>query len=87
MDFYDLANLQVHLGVLNRLEFQNSKNIYGAEVHIIRLGGIAMATNPFELFFEYGNQIKARSKAEQTFIVQLACGCEDYLPTKKAEAG
>ncbi len=87
VDFYDLANLQVHLGILNRLEFQNSNSIYGAEVHIVRLGSIVMATNPFELFLEYGNRIKARSRAEQTFIVQLACGCEDYLPTKKAEEG
>ena len=87
IDFYDVANLQVHLGTLNRLEFQNIKNVYAAEVHIIRLGDVAFATNPFELFLDYGNQIKARSRAQQTFIVQLACGCEDYLPTKKAEDG
>ena len=87
IDFYDVANLQAHLGILNRLEFQNVKNVYGAEVHIIKLGNIAMATNPFELFLDYGNQIKARSKAEQIFLVQLACGCEDYLPTEKAEEG
>lgn len=61
--------------------------VYGAEVHIIRLGDIARATNPFDLFLDYGNQIKARSEAHQTFLVQLACGCEDYLPTEKAEKG
>ena len=44
-----------------------------------------MATNPFELFLDYGNQIKARSAAEQTFLVQLANGAEGYLPTAKAE--
>ena len=58
-----------------------------AEAHIIRLGSIAIATNPFELFLDYGNQIKARSLAEQTFLVQLACGHEGYLPTEKAEKG
>jgi hypothetical protein len=56
-------------------------------VHIIRLGTIAIATNPFELFLDYGNQIKARSLAEQTFLVQLANGTEGYLPTEKAEKG
>ena len=55
------------------------------EIHVIRLGTIAMATNPFELFLDYGNQIKARSDAEQTFLVQLANGAEGYLPTAKAE--
>ena len=34
---------------------------------------------------DYGNRMKARSYAEQTFIVQLACGSEGYLPTEKAE--
>lgn len=56
-------------------------------MHIIKLGTIAIATNPFELFLDYGNQIKARSHAEQTFLVQLACGAEGYLPTEKAENG
>ena len=57
------------------------------EVHIARFGDIAFATNAFELFLDYGNQIKARSKAMQTFIVQLACGSDGYLPTEKAEKG
>ena len=48
---------------------------------------IAIATNPFELFLDYGNKIKARSFAEQTFLVQLANGTEGYLPTEKAEKG
>ena len=87
VDYNDAAKLQVHLGILNRLELQNIKNVIDAEVHIIKLGSVAMATNPFELFLDYGNQIKARSKAEQTFLVQLACGISGYLPTKKAEDG
>jgi len=56
-------------------------------VHIIRMGTIAIATNPFELFLDYGNQVKARSLAEQTFLIQLANGSEGYLPTEKAEKG
>ena len=62
-------------------------DIYPTEVHVIRLGSIAIATNPYELFLDFGNQIKARSLAEQTFLIQLCCGSEGYLPTKKAEAG
>ena len=57
------------------------------EAHVVRLGNIVFATNPFELFLDYGNQMKARSRAEQTFVVQLANGIEGYLPTKKAENG
>lgn len=87
VDFNDAAKLQVHLGILRRMEIQDKMDIVNIESHIIRLGTVAFATNPFELFLDYGNQIKARSKAEQTFIVQLANGSEGYLPTEKAEKG
>lgn len=87
VDYNDVANLQIHLGVLRRMEVQEDFNVIPLEIHIIRLGSIAIATNPFELFLDYGNQIKARSNAEQTFLIQLANGCEGYLPTEKAEKG
>ena len=87
VDFNDAAHLQVHLGILRRMELQEKVDIVETEVHIIRLGDIAFATNPFELFLDYGNQIKARSFAQQTFLIQLACHSEGYLPTKKAESG
>ncbi len=87
VDYVDAAKLQVHMGIIKRQEVQEIQNTLDTEVHIIRLGNIAFATNPFELFLDYGNQIKARSRAEQTFLVQLANGGEGYLPTKKAENG
>ena len=87
VDYNDAAALQVHLGILRRAELQDKMDILDTEVHIIRLGTVAIATNPFELFLDYGNQIKARSLAEQTFLVQLANGTEGYLPTEKAEKG
>lgn len=87
VDFNVAAHLQVHLGILRRIEVQEKIDVVDTEVHIMRLGTIAIATNPFELFLDYGNQIKARSNAEQTFLIQLACGTEGYLPTEKAEQG
>ncbi|MDD4789138.1 MAG: hypothetical protein PHO07_18380, partial [Pirellulales bacterium] len=42
-------------------------------------------TNPFELFLDYGIQIKGRSPAIQTFVVQLA-GPGSYLPSARAMA-
>lgn len=66
---------------------QETVDVYPTEVHIARFGDVAFATNAFELFLDYGNQIKARSHAQQTFIVQLACGSDGYLPTEKAEKG
>ena len=56
-------------------------------MHVIRLGDVAIATNPFELYVDYGVQIQARSSAVQTFLIQLATsGREDafYVPTQRA---
>lgn len=85
VDYNDVAFLQVHLGVIARFEMQDYLETLDTEIHVIRLGTVAFATNPFELFLDYGNQIKARSLAEQTFLIQLANGAEGYLPTEKAE--
>ena len=87
LDFNDAAKLQIYLGTLRRFKLQEQMDIWNTEVHIIRMGTVAFATNPFELFLDFGNQIKARSKAEQTFLVQLANGAAGYLPTEKAEKG
>ncbi len=87
VDYNDAAKLQRYVGILQRMEAQDVYDTLDTEVHIMRLGTIAIATNPFELFMDYGNQIKARSLAEQTFLIQLANGAEGYLPTEKAERG
>ena len=59
---------------------------YETEIHVLRLGDSVICTNQFELFTDYGIRIQARSKALQTFVVQLA-GPGTYLPTEKAIAG
>ncbi|MBR5738587.1 MAG: hypothetical protein IKY02_01195 [Lachnospiraceae bacterium] len=87
VDYNDAAHLQVDLGTVRRFYLQETCDILNVEVHTLRIGSVAFATNPFELFLDYGNQIRARSNAEQTFLIQLACGAEGYLPTEKAEQG
>ncbi len=71
--------------VIRRYDTQLTEPFYPMTLHVIRLGDIAIATNSFELYLDYGIQMKARSRAEQTFIVQLA-GRGTYLPTAKAVA-
>jgi len=46
-----------------------------------------MATNPFELFLDYGLRIEARSRPILTFLVQLSDASCGYLPTDKAVKG
>jgi hypothetical protein len=72
--------------IIDRYETQKTDPWYDAEIHVLRLGDIAICTNPFELFLDYGVQMKARSKALQTFVIQLT-GRGMYLPTEQAVHG
>ncbi|MCF6333800.1 MAG: hypothetical protein L3J11_11000 [Draconibacterium sp.] len=56
------------------------------EIHVVRIGDMVIATNPFELYLDYGIRIKERSPAIQTFLVQLS-GSGTYVPTKRSIAG
>lgn len=51
---------------------------------ILRIGDLAVATNPFELYLEYGQRIKARSPATQTIAAELTNDSLGYLPTRDA---
>ena len=59
---------------------------YEVEVHVLRIGDAVVCTNPFELFTDYGIRIKARSKAVQTFVVQLV-GRAAIFPRRGPSAG
>ncbi|MBR5339040.1 MAG: hypothetical protein IK150_03055 [Lachnospiraceae bacterium] len=83
----DMAAMHVYAGTAARYENQQTQDLFPIEEHIIRLGSVALATSPFELFLDYANQIRARSLAKQTFLVQLTNGEAGYLPTLKAEKG
>ncbi len=83
----DMAALHIFGGIMNRFEIQEEQQFYTSEIHVVRFADIAIATNPFELFLDYGNLIKARSAATQTILIQLANDSGGYLPTEKAERG
>lgn len=87
VNYMDSAQLHVHVGTINRYAIQQEVDTQEIEMHTVRLGDLVFSTNPFELFLNYGNQIRARSHAKQTFLIQLACGAFGYLPTKRAEEG
>ncbi len=75
--------------IVKRYEMQkiNPNPLYKAKIHILRIGDVAICTNPFELFADFGIRIQARSKALQTISLQLTEGSGGYLPTKKAVEG
>jgi hypothetical protein len=88
-----LARMTWNGDVVNRFEEQkidpNPK--MEAEIHVLRIGEAVICTNQFELFTDYGIRIQARSKALQTFVIQLTAGIgvsdASYLATEKAVKG
>jgi len=59
---------------------------FTARIHVLRIGDLGYATNPFELFLDYSLRIKARSPAAQTMLTQLTNGSGIYLPSERAVA-
>jgi len=87
-------NKKSDYGVLRKKEMEVEQytshpvqQYYRAEIHVIRLGDIVFASNPFELFVDYGFIIKGRSRPKQAFLIQLSCDYGDYLPTQRALDG
>lgn len=78
-----------HQRVVERFERQQTSGLgfYPMELHVLRLGDVAIATNDFELYTEFGVRIKARSPALQTVVIQLTGGNGGYLPTERAVRG
>ncbi|MDO4583682.1 MAG: hypothetical protein Q4D62_06215 [Planctomycetia bacterium] len=69
---------------------ENPNQVYPTCIRVVRIGDTVLCSNQFELFTDFGVQIKARSPARQTFIVQLSnglVGAGTYVPSKRAVKG
>ncbi|MDO5113241.1 MAG: hypothetical protein Q4E67_02590 [Planctomycetia bacterium] len=69
---------------------ENPNPMYPTCVHVVRIGDTVLCTNQFELYTDFGVQMKSRSPAKQTFVVQLCDGLiggGTYLPSERAMQG
>jgi len=66
--------------------YENPPACVPIEANVLRLADIAFVTAPFEYYLDYGDRIKGRSAAVQTFVVQLTAG-GSYLATERAAQG
>jgi len=57
---------------------------YPMEFHALRIGDVGFVSEQFELYFEFGQRIAARSPFIQTFVIQLSAGGGGYLATERA---
>lgn len=77
--------------IIDRYEEQKKSKTESMEMHVIRIGDIAFASNPYELYMDFAHRIEARSPFMQTFIVQLSAQPSGYkygtyLATEKGAA-
>ncbi len=72
-----------NLRALEKYEEQKTEPKFTFPIHIIQVGPIAFASNPFELYMDFMHRIQGRSPFIQTFILQLAGGGGQYLPTQR----
>lgn len=84
---YDQVRTFEPIGVAERWELQQNNDSLTYQIKLMRLGEVAFVTNPFELFTDYAVRVRARSKAEQVFHIQMANGSWGYLPTQAAVDG
>lgn len=87
MEMADVVKAFEPQGDVLRWELQQQTKTFSCVYHVLRIGSVAIATNPFELYHEFAQRMKARVKAEQLFVVQLSNGLGGYLPTESAIRG
>ena len=78
-------------GIIKRYEEQKIEPKLPMELHVVKIGNIAFASNRFELYMDFQHRIQARSPFEQTFIIQLSAQPGEtggsYLATKRGFEG
>lgn len=84
---HDVIALDLPAVSEDRAPFYETDSVHPMGFHVLRIGDAGLATNPFELFLDYGLRIQARSKPILTFLVQLCGAHSGYLPTAEAVAG
>ncbi|MEN6401785.1 MAG: hypothetical protein ABFD94_07550 [Armatimonadia bacterium] len=65
-------------------QHEQGKAVAPVEVQTLKLGDLALFGIPGEYFVEYGLQLRQKSSAAHTFIVELANDCIGYIPTPEA---
>lgn len=72
---------------LEMLAQQRREPLVSAEIDAFRIGDYGLVTLPGEIFVEFGLDLKLKSPAKRTFVVELANGIVGYVPTKRAFEG
>ena len=84
---HDLIDVIYAEMTLELVERKRTEPMVTAPIQAYRLGDVGMVMLPGEIFVEFGLDLKLRSPAARTFVVELANGVVGYVPTKEAFEG
>jgi len=62
-------------------EYREANSPVPVNVNVVRIGDVAICTNPAELFVEFGLQMREGSPARVTMVAELMDGYVGYIPT------
>lgn len=78
-DVFELCSADTIIGRRRR-----GRKVVNEPIHLLRLGDAVLISNPFELFVEYADRIKAACPDAHIFDVQMTNDDLNYLPTPNA---
>ena len=80
-------NLILAFGTVQLQERFGQQPVDTVPVHVVRIGAVALVTQPCELYCQFGLDIKRRSPTPLTAVVGMADGYCGYCPTIAAVLG
>ena len=83
--FHD--NLRFSKALANVARYREQQEYFDITVHAVRIGRMAFITNPFELYTEYADRMKAALRGVQVFDAELTGPAKGYLATVRATLG
>lgn len=83
----DIRDLMFAHGRVLLQEDFGSNSVDTLRIHALRIGELGIVSNPTELFCQFGLDIKRRSPAAATAIMDVADGYSGYCPTMAGTVG
>ena len=82
LDDNDFENERERVYAQERLLVAEEAEEISVQVQVMRIGNLALVAWPGEMFCQLGLDLKARSPAATTFVVELANDYIGYVPTR-----
>ncbi len=81
------GSLEFSRALAHVARYREKQEYFDIDIHAVRIGRMAFITDPFELYIEYADRIKAAMRGVQIFDTELTGPSKGYLATVRATLG